>query len=217
MRVVGFPRDPEVLSYHALRRAVGWIALLLPGVLAGVGWAFSHHLEASISAYYWTSMRDIFVGSLCAVGLFQFCCVGYDRWDEIGAWITAISAVGVAWFPVPREEGHISAHYVFAAILFVTLALFCLLLFPKSTKQKLTVQKIYRNRIFYVCGWTILASIIAMLGLSAAKIKYLGPLGATFCFETVSLFAFGVAWLAKGQTFLRDAPVSNKTLSQDVA
>jgi hypothetical protein len=31
-----------------------------------------------------------------------------------------------------------------------------------------------------------------------------GNLGPVFCFETTALIAFGIAWLTKGETFLKD-------------
>ena len=39
--------------------------------------------------------------------------------------------------------------------------------------------------------------------LGAQRWISLGPFGTTFIFETTSLVAFGVAWLIKGETFLR--------------
>ena len=78
--------NPEVLSYKALRQAVGWVALALPFALI-IPWAIGgHELPTSISAYYYTGMRNLFVGSLCAVGLFNFCCRGYD-WRDVAAGI----------------------------------------------------------------------------------------------------------------------------------
>ena len=61
-------------SYIALRQAVGWIGALLPFVMMfGVVLIFDGQFtERSISYYYHTGMRDVFVGALCAIGLFLF-------------------------------------------------------------------------------------------------------------------------------------------------
>src|SRR5437899_11536622 len=74
------PQDPVVLSYLGLRRAVGMIGFLLPVVLAiGKIVLESPGLQHSISAYYYTVVRDVFVGSLCAIGVFLASTQGYDR------------------------------------------------------------------------------------------------------------------------------------------
>jgi len=61
-------------SYLSLRKAVGWIGMSLPFVLMlGVILIFNGNLiQESISHYYYTGMRNVFVGALCAVGLFLF-------------------------------------------------------------------------------------------------------------------------------------------------
>src|SRR5215467_3411619 len=69
-------QDPLVFSYLSLRKAVGIIGFLLPSVLAigkillqGFG-PQGAILQSSISSYYYTNVRDIFAGSLCAIGVF---------------------------------------------------------------------------------------------------------------------------------------------------
>ncbi len=67
--------NPLVVSHLTLRRSVGLIGLFLPFVLAfglpvicvepGCG-----ELQGSLSRYYHTAMGDVFVGALCAVGVF---------------------------------------------------------------------------------------------------------------------------------------------------
>jgi len=47
-------------------------------------------------------MRNLFVGSLCAIGMFMLCCRGYDRKDEIAGVFSAFCALGVAFFPTAR-------------------------------------------------------------------------------------------------------------------
>jgi len=213
MLTVPTPKDPVVLSYHALRQAVGYVALGLPFVVSIGWWLFGGHvLENSISSYYYTGMRNIFVGSLCAISMFQLCCRGYDPKDEIAGIFSAIFALGVAFFPTtpdvgatPHQKEIGTAHYTFAALLFLTLAYFCLFLFRMSAAdRKPTPQKLQRNNVYTVCGCVILGSLITIFVLKFLNVEYFGKLGTVSIFETTSLLAFGIAWLAKGEAFLSD-------------
>lgn len=202
--------DPVVLSYLALRKAVGAVAFALPFVLAIPWWVLRNHaIESSISSYY-TGMRNVFVGSLCAIAMFMLCCRGYDRKDEIAGIFSAVCALGVAFFPTTPDHGasqrqqHVAVvHYTFAALLFLTLAYFCLALFKKSAGNK-TLKKIQRNRVYTICGYAILASIALIAATKLLGVKDFVGVGTVFCFETTSLLAFGTAWLTKGETFLKD-------------
>jgi hypothetical protein len=173
-------------------------------------------LETSISAYYYTGMRNLFVGSLCAIAMFQLCCRGFDLKDDIAGVFSAICALGVAFFPVRPEvnatplQSTISLfHYTFAALLFLTLSFFCLVLFKMTAEGKvLTPEKIMRNRVYTACGIVILLSLAAILVFKVTDRVYLFPgVGAVFFFETTSLVAFGIAWLTKGEAFLKDSGV----------
>lgn len=207
-------QDPAQLSYFALRKAVGVIALGLPFAVAIPWFWCSHTLEGSISSYYYTGMRNLFEGSLCAIALFQLFCRGYDKWDEAAGVLSGIFALGVAFCPTTPDQGATPfqedvgiAHYVFAGLLFLTLAVFCLVLFKMSAQgHALTDRKKSRNRVYTWCGIVILGSMAAILLLvKIFKVTYLpGGVGTVFLFETTSLWAFGVAWLIKGETLLKD-------------
>jgi hypothetical protein len=81
-----------VIDYLFLRKTVGWIGTLLPIVLiAGNALFFTTSLPDSMSSYYYTHMRDVFVGALCALGVFLLSYAGYDEWDR---WITNIAGLG---------------------------------------------------------------------------------------------------------------------------
>jgi hypothetical protein len=207
--------DPAQLSYFALRKAVGGIALGLPFAVA-LPWFLSRHmLESSISGYYYTAMRDLFEGSVCAIALFQLFCRGYDWKDEVAGILSGVFALGVALFPTapdhcatPFQEHVGTVHYIFAGLLFSTLAVFCLVLFKMSAQgHVVTERKKYRNRFYTGCGIVILGSMAAILVLvKILKIEHVfGGVGTVFFFETTSLCAFGVAWLIKGETLLKDA------------
>ena len=214
MREAPSAKDPIVFSYLALRKAVGVVALALPFVMAIPCWVLrGHAIELSISGYYYTGMRNLFVGSLCAIAMFMLCCRGYDWKDEVAGIFSAVCALGVAFFPTtpdfgatPGQQQIGTLHYIFAALLFLTLAYFCLVLFKMTAKGRVvTRKKKQRNLLYTVCGWVIIASILLIVILKLLTIRYLpGGLGSVFCFETTALLAFGTAWLIKGETFLKD-------------
>jgi hypothetical protein len=218
-------KDPVVLSYLALRRAVGTIAFALPFVVAIPPLLFRQTFETSISMYYYTGTRNVFVGGLCAVAMFMLGCRGYDIQDEIAGLFSAICALGVAFFPTSpvcatMEQKHIGiVHYTFAGALFLTLAYFCLALFRMSAvgKEK-TRRKVQRNMVYTICGVAILVSIglLLLLDLVFGRTYLIGKIGTTFVFETTSLLSFGVAWLVKGGAFLKDeAPQPTPNITTD--
>lgn len=226
MRLAPAPKDPIVLSYLALRKAVGFVAICLPFAVAIPWWFFgSHFLEPSISCYYYTGTRNIFVGSLCALAMFMLCCRGYDIYDEIAGIFSALCALGVAFCPTSpapcKAQSNVNVgniHWTFAALLFLTLACFCLFLFTMSAKNReLTRKKVWRNRVYYACGGLIVFSMIMIAVLNCLKITYLPcGLGSEFLFETTALIAFGFAWLVKGEFILKDQnPQPSKTVTTD--
>jgi hypothetical protein len=220
-------RNPAVLSYYTMRRAVGLIALTLPLALAtgtilssllGAGHRLPHPLlERSISDYYYTPMRDYLVGSLCAIAAFLACSRGYDLHDEITGYLAGAFTFGVAFFPsfdprsarytrVDIEFGYI--HTAFAAFMFLALAYFCIFLFRRSSPEKpFTRRKLHRNRVYGACGLVIAVCIVLLVTLTLYGIAHRRPPShLLFWCETVALGAFGVAWLTKGEGILRDKP-----------
>jgi len=214
MRKAPVKTDPAVHSFLVLRRVVGIIALLLPLTLILPWWAANHNLlPSSMSSYYYTGMRDIFVGALCAIGIINICCRGYDRQDTVFGILSGIFAMCVAFFPTTPDIGATHAqvvvgtiHIVCASLLFLSLAYFCFFLFTMSAEgHEVTRRKRHRNRVYRICGGVILASVVSIVFFKVIHRPYLiGPIGSMFCFETTALMSFGVAWMVKGGAVLRD-------------
>ena len=97
--------DPHVMSYHRVRQALGAVALLLPLslILGGVGVEGS--LRDSLSNYFFSPLREVFVGALWAIGVFLISYKGYARRsderfsDQVLARISGLSALMVSVFP----------------------------------------------------------------------------------------------------------------------
>lgn len=205
-------RDSLVISYLNLRKAVGLIGIALPMVLVlGMTVLEGFGIEPSISDYYHTIMRNIFVGSLWAMAVFFLSYKGYERKDDLAGDLACVFAIGVAIFPTypPRELTAVdrvlgAVHLGCAAALFLVLAYFSLVLFRKGSSQ-MTPRKLQRNRVYTVAGYTILICI-ALIGFlwilkPPAELKNFDPV---FWIEAVALWAFGWSWFTKGEGILQD-------------
>ena len=207
------PSETLVQSYLFLRRAVGTIGLALPVVLI-VGdllWPPGTFL-LSISASYYSPLRGVFVGSMCALGVFLLSYRGYGRVDDIAGNIAAVAAVGVGLFPTTPDFGPTTGtqqvigglHLAFAGIFFLTLTFFCWYLFPRTADNPPTGRKLRRNTVYRVSGALILASIVLIAVAELTGVA--ASIHPMLWLETVAILAFGVAWAVKGETLgvLRD-------------
>ena len=128
-----------VISYLTLRTVIGVLGISLPFILSLGGMLFFRTgLQTSISAYYHTDMRDVFVGVLFATGFFLYSYKGYDKVDNIAGNLACLFALGVALFPTTKDnvQGLDPAgitHLAFAGLYFATLIFFSLRLFTKTT------------------------------------------------------------------------------------
>ncbi len=117
-----------IISYLKLRKAIGWLGLLLPFILL-IGnylvnslnilnnnffiktscaplYEAQNSFKFSISHYYYSTVGELFTGVLCAVALFMFCYKGHKiRTGEKGfsdslvTNFTGLFALGVVVFP----------------------------------------------------------------------------------------------------------------------
>jgi len=212
--------DAGLISYLTLRKFVGLIGILLPFALVTIHMLLVQHavLLGSMSGYYYTDVRGVLVGSLCAIGVFLFAYRGYDNWDNIN-WDNVLTnsagifAIGVALFPTApvnpsaqgRDIGYV--HLACAGLLFAVLALISFWLFTR-TDQRIgrTKRKKIRDLIYRGCG-IVIALCLALVPIESlvigAPIQGIHPL---LWLEAIAVVAFGISWLVKGETILKDKP-----------
>ncbi|MGW5671735.1 hypothetical protein [Micromonospora sp. NPDC003776] len=210
------PRPPQdAVTVRQLRLGVGAVGLALP-----VGLIVGHLIAAgrltlldSLSGYYHTEMRDVFVGALCAIGVFL---ISYRyRWpdDALGT-VAGLLAVMVALFPTTMgaPAGTISrsdrlvgvVHQVAAAGLFVLLAVFCLFLFTRPDRAGVPPRPA-AVRFYRICGGLILLAILLALASTQLPADVRHAVKPVLWCETLAVFAFGAAWLANSDALFRAA------------
>jgi hypothetical protein len=160
----------------------------------------------------------LFVGILCMVGVFLISYKGYDRLDHYTSNVSGILAVLVALFPTRVEGVRIpvgifqlsdttsgKVHDVCAALLFVSLAFISAFLFTKTKSvATMTERKKLRNHVYRICGAIMFGALLVALVFSLPGMSRVAPHYLVIAVETVCLWAFGVSWLVKGDTILRD-------------
>ncbi|MCW3842714.1 hypothetical protein ONA70_21680 [Micromonospora yasonensis] len=211
------PRKPpqDAVTVRHLRLGIGSVGIALPIVLV-VGHlivARRFTLLDSLSGYYHTEMRDVFVGSLCAVGVFLIA-YRYRRPDDALGTVAGVLAIVVALFPttVGAPAGTTShsdrtvgvVHQAAAGALFLLLAVFCLFLFTRPDRAGLppspSALRFYRG-----CGALILVAIAVALASTQLSADLRHTLKPVLWCETIAVFAFGAAWVAKSDALFRAA------------
>lgn len=213
-------KEVEVIrSYYRVRQALGYLGLFFPLALIVSGVATQAGIEPSVSDFFHTLSRDIFVGVMCTIGVFLFTYQGYDRQpgesftDNWLSTIAGVAAFGVALFPNESPTGTAATvsqlavgvkispmiHYASCTVFFYCLGHFCFFKFAKTTNPR-------RRKVYVYCGWVILFSGI-MIGvlsvlkhspneiISTAVIRH----NLVFWVEAIGVWAFALSWLAKGK------------------
>lgn len=201
-------KEQQVISYLHLRMLIGACGIVLPltcliyGLICG--------MQDSISDFYYTGVRNIFVGILFVLGFFLLTYKGYERKDSIIANFGFVFSLGVALFPC---RGSLSAlHFISAFLLFSVFIFFSLRLFTLSLKMgERTAEREQAHKIYVTCGWIMVACILLigvtlLPSLEEIRITY----NSTFWFETVALIAFAVSWLTKGKFYSEALKVTKR-------
>ena len=208
-----------VLSFYRVRQALGWLGLAMPVVLIGGTLALGLPLPPTLSDFYYTPLRDVFVGILVSQGVFLLTYLGHRQpakliSDRNVSTVAGLGAIGVALFPndtldacsaaqIPSLDVAGTLHFVSATLFLTTTAVFCLVLFRRSDGVTPGPLKRRRNRIYLLCGLAIVAAL-ALLGAYFAlvdperrcEIRALRPV---LWLEVVTVLAFGFSWLVKGR------------------
>lgn len=206
----------KLISYLNLRQAIGWLGISLPLLCILESYVKCNcSLRSSISDYYYSTIGDVFVAILIAVGVFMISYKGYEEsLDNLLTNLIGLCGMGVAFFPTNGTEilatynncfnvnGYYFYHYAhiaFAFLFFIFQAILLFFYFTKSQKgKKMTSEKKKRNLIYRICALVI----IACLGWCVINIEVLDY--GIFLPETIALVAFGIAWIVKAELILKD-------------
>jgi hypothetical protein len=157
----------------------------LPTLLFIVDWLFLKgqvSVRGSLSAYYHTPARDLFVAGLCVTGvmLLTYMAAQARTWDFWLSSLAGLAVVGVAFFPTTRTnlpdgapacgsqpapagctalqqawgEGAVATvHYISAGVFILSLAAICFLFAHRERVHARTPSARERTRCPASCSW----------------------------------------------------------------
>lgn len=228
-RLIGPPRTPgdqDRQTVRLLRLGVGVIGTTLPLALIAGNWILGDKVivPASMSGSYYTSTRNLFVGALCALGVFL---IGYRHTERQNrcTWFAGLCALVVAFAPTappaprtaPAWIGYL--HLSSAGALIFTLGVFCWVVFtgyalPARSPSASAVQRFrawlasLRNafnagplcRLYFACGLLVFVSGALGVCTGVWPAEWSTGWSSLYLFEAIAVVAFGVAWITAGLT-----------------
>jgi predicted tellurium resistance membrane protein TerC len=205
-----------------MRTLVGALGVALP-VLLLLGDGFIFHgtqpARGSLSAYYFSGMRDLFVGLLFAIAVFLVCYKAFERsLDNTLTIVAGLAAIGVALFSTHRpgkmdipltplqhrlgEPTVTTVHYVSAGIFIVCLAVISLFFGIREGKRpqqrdghRAKMSPAFWRRFHIACA-SFIGLALVFIGVSEFLHWFTGY--SLIIGESAAVFAFGASWLAKG-------------------
>ncbi|MCI2393305.1 hypothetical protein [Aliiroseovarius sediminis] len=227
---------PDNSTVLRLRRAIGAIGLTLPFVLVANVFLFDVPMQESISDFFFTELREVFVSAAAGVGLFLVAYEGYARrpaeilTDRLVSTVAGVSIFATAFVPtlcnreacyaplalfdrlIPPAMDQLqqTIHFSAAGLFLIFMGITSLRLFTRCTSAMPDTHKQRRNLCYRFFGWTILA-MVALIGFVKLALPDLGAVwdaewSFTFWAESVALWALGLSWLLKGGTMERQIP-----------
>ena len=203
-----------VRSYLIMRRFVGVLGVALPpGLMLINSYGFGGELLPSLSAYYYSGARELFVGTLSAIGIFLITYkVAEINLDNTLSTVAGVTVVLVAVLPTKRPDEGIGltpwqeswsettlwiGHLVAAATFIASLAAISFFFGEREDKRDKTGMlspRFWRN-YHRTCAGIIGA---ALLWCAATLLPNWEPSRGLLIGETAAVLAFGASWLAKG-------------------
>ncbi len=221
--------DPYHLRYLKafllLRILIGAIGLALPlvvwlgtALLPGGTWS----LRGSLSAYYYSGMREFFTGALWATGVFLIAYKVFEPTVEnLLTIVSGVAATFVAFFPTSIPAGDTvgqtalqegigettvgTIHYTSAAIFILSLAVLSHLFATRESNRDHAVARgrhggTFWKRLHNGCAITILVAcaFVAVKHLPGLSYGAWVDQHNLWLGEVTAVVAFGVSWLCKG-------------------
>ena len=198
-------REHMTRTYLNLRIGIAVIGAVLPVLLWGGGaLAGQKTLLGSMSAYYHTPLRDLFVGALVTIGVFLYLYKGFSRKENRALNLAGAFAVGVAMIATTAPDGVPAAwaklHQICAVAFFLCIAYVCVFRAADTLSLLDDPKKVSRLRTVYrSLGIGMIVSPLTAVVLAYTLEPQSRGGSIKFFVEAVAVWMFAAYWLVKSR------------------
>jgi len=198
-------REHMTRTYINLRIGIAVIGAVLPLLLWGGGALTGQKtLLASMSAYYYTPLRDVFVSALVTIGVFLYLYKGFSTKENWALNLGGAFAVGVAMIATTAPDGvpalWSKLHAAFAVAFFLCIAYVAVFRAKDTLSLLEDPQKIRRLRTIYrALGIGMIVSPLTAVVLAYTLEPHSRGRSLNFFVEAVAIWMFAAYWLTKSR------------------
>lgn len=190
-------------TYHSLRIGIALIGIVLPLLLWLGGFMSGVELQGSMSAYYYTPWRDVFVGGLCGVGMALYLYKGFSTEENVALNVAGACALLVGLCPTRSGDEWLPVNYLHVAsavVFFLSLAYVSLFRAEDTLSLIRDGHRAKRYALSYrSLGVAMLGSPLAALAAAWFLRSPSGHTSKVFFIEAFGVWAFGFYWLVKSR------------------
>ena len=197
-------------STFFIQRTIGTIAVVFPFLVVLIVILIEGDILSSLSSYYYSAARDVYVGCLCSIGILLLIYPTKNRSQLLTGIFSALCCFLTAFFPAtPPTSVHIFSgiiHYVAMSALFGLLTYYSIAFFESDIGVP-TRAKIRRRPMYIFCRYGIIINLIffifAVIVQTISKIEWGGIL--IFINELALFIFFGLLWVTKGRFIIKES------------
>jgi hypothetical protein len=202
-------RNP-VISQPVLCKLIGWLGSSLPLVLMIGNWISARTSPpGSISGYYYTDMRNLFVSGLCALGVLLLAYRGHEKLDGLITDVAGACMILVALCPTkppvgkrhhltPQQDVVGDLHVLFAAATLIALGVMALRFAQAQRRSEVVICR--------ACAAVIFSCVLLATGSSLLLRSIYASSQSLLIFEVLAMLASGLSWFVPGRAIMLSAP-----------
>lgn len=214
-------QDHMAGTYFGLRWGMVAIAIAFP-ILVAIGGVFLFHtgLLGSLSEYYYTGMRDVFVGLLVAIGACLYLYKGFSMSENVALNLAGIFVVCIAMFPTEAGCGDnctpITLHRIVSVLFFLCIAYVAIFKGPETLRllpDEASRTK-YRRTYKTLGTMMIVSPVVALISSLALEVST-GKKFVVVLAEWLAVWIFAAYWLFKSRE-LRSTAAEKRALDREL-
>lgn len=228
------PDERHLISYIELSKLLGILGIALPVILLGLTAANHSKILPSISDYYYSISKGVFIGIISAISVFLYTYNGFDDTEKYLSKIAGIAALLLGIFPTSVREDNllkpckfytiddfskfvipsvqnskfVGSFHLFSAFIFFAVLVIMILWKFIAYERNSSLRSSNRICLYLICG-IVMALCILIMGVNhfipcMFKDSDDWTFPLTFTCEAIALLFFGIAWITRGKGFMSD-------------